>query len=143
LNPEQRRVLQLVCVYIYEIVKIWQNQDIKGIQLSRNKNISTTLFADDQVIPSDSEDNLQTAICKLHKIITDYGLTISTDKSKVIVFKGRDPTRSKMVINNKIIEQVNTFIYLGNLVSYEKEKDIDNKSTKFLKITGIINNTFK
>jgi hypothetical protein len=32
---------------------------------------------------------------------------------------------------------------LGNLVSYEKGKDIDNKVTKFLKIAGIKNNTFK
>jgi hypothetical protein len=91
---------------------------------------------------SNSEDNLQTAIYKLNKIITEYGLTISTDKSKAMAFKGRDPTRSKIVINNKIIEQVNTFNYLGNLVSYEKEKDIGNKITKLLKITGIINNTF-
>jgi hypothetical protein len=29
------------------------------------------------------------------------------------------------------------------LVSYEKEKDIDNKITKILKITGITNNNFK
>jgi hypothetical protein len=29
------------------------------------------------------------------------------------------------------------------LVSYEREKDIDNKIKKFLKVTGIINNTFK
>jgi hypothetical protein len=60
-----------------------------------------------------------------------------------MAFKRRDPTRSKMVINNKIIEQVNTFNYLGNLVSYEKEQDIDNKITKFLQITVIVNNTFK
>jgi Flp pilus assembly secretin CpaC len=55
---------------------------------------------------------------------------------------GRDPTRSKIVINNKIIEQVNTFICLRNLISYEKEKNTDNKITIFLKITGI-NNIFK
>jgi hypothetical protein len=53
---------------------------------------------------SDSEDNLQTEICKLNKIITEYGLTISTDKMKVMTFKGRDPTRSKIIINNTIIE---------------------------------------
>jgi hypothetical protein len=29
------------------------------------------------------------------------------------------------------------------LISYEKGKDIDNKIRTFLKITGIINNTFK
>jgi hypothetical protein len=48
---------------------------------------------------------------------------------------GRDPTRSKTVINNKIIEQVNMFNYSGNLVSYEKEKDVVNKIKTFLKIT--------
>jgi hypothetical protein len=37
-----------------------------------------------------------------------------------MAFKGRDPTRSKIAINNKIIEQVNTFKYLENLVSYKK-----------------------
>jgi hypothetical protein len=30
-------------------------------------------------------------------------------------------------IGNKIIEQVNSFKYLGHLISYENETDIDNK----------------
>jgi hypothetical protein len=60
-----------------------------------------------------------------------------------MALNGRDPTRSKIAINNKIIAHVNILNYLGNLVSYEKEKDIDNKSTKFLKITGIMSNTVK
>jgi hypothetical protein len=60
-----------------------------------------------------------------------------------MAFKGRYPTRSKIVINKKIIEQLNIFNYLGNMVSYEKEKDIVNKITTFLKITGLINITFK
>jgi hypothetical protein len=42
--------------------------------------IFTILFADDQDIISDSEDNSQAAIYKLNKIITEYGLTISTDQ---------------------------------------------------------------
>jgi hypothetical protein len=62
---------------VFTEIVIWQNQDIKGIQLA-NKNISTVLFAG-QVIMSDSEDNTQTAIYKLNKIITEYGLIISTD----------------------------------------------------------------
>jgi hypothetical protein len=42
---------------------------------------------------------------KLNKIITEYGLTDSTERTnKVMSFKGRDPTRSKIGINNKIIE---------------------------------------
>ena len=56
-----------------------------------------------------------------------------------MAFKGRDPVRTEIVIDNKIIEQVNSFNYLGN-ISYEKELDIDNKLHNYLKITGILNN---
>ena len=62
---------------------------------------------------------------------------------KSMAFKGRDPVRTKIVIDNKIIEQVNSFNYLGNIISYEKEMDIDNKLHNYLKITGIINNVFR
>ena len=57
--------------------------------------------------------------------------------------KGRDPVRTKIVIENKTIEQVNLFKYLGNVISYEGELDIDNKLNNFLKITGILNNVFR
>jgi len=60
-----------------------------------------------------------------------------------MAFKGRDPVRTEIVIDNKIIGQVNSFNYLGNMVSYEKELDIDNKLHNYLKITGIINNVFR
>jgi len=51
--------------------------------------------------------------------------------------------RTKIVIDNKIIEQVNLFNYLGNVISYEVELDIDNKLNNFFKITGILNNVFR
>jgi len=35
------------------------------------------------------------------------------------------------------------FNYLGNVISYEGELDIDNKVNNFLKITGILNNVFR
>jgi len=38
--------------------------------------------------------------------------------------------------------QVNSLNYLGNMISYEKELDIDNKLHNYLKITGILNNVF-
>ena len=50
--------------------------------------------------------------------------------------------RTKIVIDNKIIEQLNLFIYLGNIF-YEGELDSDNKLNNFLKITGILNNVFR
>jgi len=101
------------------------------------------LFADDQVIIADTEDNLQKAAHKLNQIITEYGLTISVQKTKSMAFKGRDPVRTKIVIDFKIIEKVNLFNYLGNVISYEGELDIYNKRNNFLKITGILNNVFR
>ena len=59
-----------------------------------------------------------------------------------MAFKGRDPVRTKIIIDNKIIEQVNMFNYLGNMIPYEKELAIDNKLHNYLKITRILNNVF-
>jgi len=38
-----------------------------------------------------------------------------------MAFKEQDPVRTKIVIHNKIIAQVNSFNYLGNMIFYEKE----------------------
>jgi hypothetical protein len=57
--------------------------------------------------------------------------------------KGTDPVRSKIVINNNITEQVNTFSYLGCSISYQHEKDITYKVTKFLQKMGIITRTLR
>ena len=43
----------------------------------------------------------------------------------------------------KIIEQVDLFNCLGNVISYEGELDIDNKLNNYLKITGTLNNVFR
>jgi len=45
--------------------------------------------------------------------------------------------------DDRIIEQVNLFNYLGNMIFYEKELDTDNKLNDCLKITGILNNVFR
>jgi transcription initiation factor TFIIIB Brf1 subunit/transcription initiation factor TFIIB len=107
-------------IHLDEIIIKWQIQDITGIKLSKNQQLSTLLFADDQVIIADREDNLQKAAHKLNRIITEYSLTISVQKTKSMEFRGRDSVRTKTVIDNKIIEQVNSFNYLGNMIYYEK-----------------------
>jgi hypothetical protein len=44
-----------------------------------------------------------------------------------MAFKGWDPVRTKIVIDNKTIEQVKLFDYLGNMISCERELDIEKK----------------
>jgi hypothetical protein len=74
-------------MYLDEIITKWLKQDITGAKLSKNQHLSTLLLADDQVITADTEDNLQKAAHKLHRLITDYGLTISVQK-KSMALKG-------------------------------------------------------
>jgi hypothetical protein len=42
----------------------------------------------------------------------------------------------------KTTKQVKSFNYLGNMISYESELDIEKKNN-YLKITGILNNVFR
>jgi hypothetical protein len=63
---------------------------------------------------------LQKAAYKLKQIIAVEGLNVSVEKRELIASEGREPFRSKIVRDNKIIEEVNFFNYLGNFISYEK-----------------------
>jgi len=53
-------------IYLDEIITKWQKQDITGIKLSKNQQLSTLLLADDQVIIAETEDNLQKAAYKVN-----------------------------------------------------------------------------
>ena len=52
-------------IYLDDITK-WKKQDITGIKLSKNQQLSTLLLADDQVIIAETEDNLQKAAYKVN-----------------------------------------------------------------------------
>jgi hypothetical protein len=54
------------------------------------------LFADDKVIISNTEDNLQKAARKLNQIITECGLTISVQKKKSMAFKDEIQSEVKL-----------------------------------------------
>jgi hypothetical protein len=75
--------------------------------------------------------------------ITEHGLTVSAQKTKLMAFKGWDPVISKIVKNNIIVEQVNSFNCVGNLISYERKLTLINKLSNYLKITVIINSKFR
>lgn len=97
------------------------------------------LFADDQVIIASSENQLQKATHKLCKIIKEYNLKISSEKTKSMAFVGPYHKRTKIVIGTEIIEQVSSFKYLGSMITYRKNMEIEKKLNKFQQICGTIN----
>jgi hypothetical protein len=96
------------------------------------------LFAEEQVIIAHTEDSLQKSAHELNRLIIEYDIPISVRKTKSMAFEGRDPVRTKIIMDNKITEQVKLFKCLGQIISYERELDID-KLNSYLKITGILN----
>jgi hypothetical protein len=52
---------------------------------------------------ADSKDAPLISVHKLETVTSKYGLKISTSKTKTIAFKGRDPVRSEIGMNNFII----------------------------------------
>jgi hypothetical protein len=54
-----------------------------------------------------------------------YNLKISTDKTKIMDFKGKHIVPSKIEIDGSILEQVKQFNYLGCELSSDGEPDFD------------------
>ena len=96
--------------------------------LKRNLYLKTSVFsADDQVIKQYSEDKIQKSVYILNQISKDYNLKISTDKTKIMTFKGKHLVRSKIEIDGSILEQVRKFNYLECELSLDGEPDFGEK----------------
>ena len=62
-------------------------------------------------------------------------------KTKVFGFVGTDHLKTKNIINDETLEQVNQFTYLGCSISYQFSKDVETKLAKFLQLIGTIKRT--
>jgi hypothetical protein len=100
------------------------------------------LLADD-VLLTNSDDDLQYSVQNLNDIDEELFVEINTGKTKIIAFRGNEPVRNKIRINNGILEQVNSLNYFGCNMSFEGETDLNMKITSFIKVMGIINQIFK
>ena len=110
-----------------------------GIQFNRQLRI---LYADEQLIISGTVDNLQRASKKLFDVAKDYDLKINVFKTKSMGFQGKNIQRVKIVIDNKIIEQVSSFNYLGNIISNLNMDDIEQKIHKYNFVIGTTRRNF-
>ena len=68
----------------------------------------------------------------------DYNPKISTDKTKIMAFKGKHLVRSKIEIDGSILEKVKKFNYFGFELNLDGEPDFDKKINRFQRICGTI-----
>jgi len=69
-------------------------------------------------------------------------LEIATKKAKVFGFFGTDHLKTKIIINDEILEEVSQFTYLGCSKSYQFSNDVEFKLAKFLQLICTITRTF-
>ena len=56
---------------------------------------------------------------------------MSPEKSETMEFLRQDPVKFKIVVDNKCLQQVRNFKYLGCEICYENGKYIQRKLTKY------------
>jgi hypothetical protein len=98
----------LICE-ICKIIDLWKMTNPKGIKIARGAQITHLVYVDDEVLLEPTVDDLQRAVTGLNHILHLYNLQISEIKTESMGIQGKYWRSVKIVINNKIIEQVSSF----------------------------------
>ena len=76
------------------------------------------LYADDTVIFAESPEDLQAALNIFEEYCSEWKLSINVSKTKIVVFSKRNHNKKKMLLNNEIVEVMDSYTYLGVLFNY-------------------------
>ena len=89
------------------------------LPIEEEKKLSHLAFADDLAMFSLSKSGLQQYLNNLLIYCNNWGLEVSNKKTKVLVVNksGKIPKEACFYYNNKLIETVDKFTYLGTLVT--------------------------
>jgi len=82
--------------------------------------ITNLRYADDIILLGTSEAELQELVDRLDRVSRKYILLINVDKTKVVASDG---IACRILIQNELLEQVDTFPYLGSLIRYDTIRD--------------------
>lgn len=107
-----------------------------------NRNINILCYADDAVLVAENEDDLQRLLYRFNCVAKSFNMVISASKTKSMT-TSKIPTRCKLVVDDKIIQQVMKFNYLGiELSGYgDIELEVRQQTNKALRVAGCLNDT--
>ncbi|XP_048522437.1 uncharacterized protein LOC125504463 [Dendroctonus ponderosae] len=104
-----------------------------------NAEIKIMCYADDAVIVSEDEANLQRLLYKFEQTTNKYKIEIYTRKTQSLTIS-KEPRRCKLAVYNQSVEQVMAFKYLGaNITSNRNLKEeVRNQRSKATLISGYL-----
>jgi hypothetical protein len=104
----------LFSMYLNDIEENFMLNGFEGIDIGLLK-LFLLLYADDIVIFSETESGLQKGLDILYEYCLRWKLTVNVEKTKIMIFKksGRIRQNIQFMYDNKIIEIVSKFTYLG------------------------------
>ena len=104
----------LFSLFVNDLEDYLADSGYSGICLN-NKNIRCLLYADDLIICSSDILSLQGLLCTLKSYCDINDLELNIDKTKTIVFRrgGRLASNEKWYFQDRLIENVNSYNYLG------------------------------
>ena len=88
-----------------------------GLQIG-GQMITNLGYADDIILLATSEAELQELVDRLDRVSRKYSLLINVDNTKVMAVDG---IACRILIQNELLEQVDTFPYLGSLITEDGE----------------------
>ena len=88
-----------------------------GLQIG-GRMITNIRNADDIILLATSETELQELMDRLDRVSRKYSLLINVDKTKVMA---SDSIACRILIQNELLAQVDTFPYLGSLITEDGE----------------------
>ena len=117
-----------------EGVELWNKED-------RQKwgELSVLLFADDTVLLADSKLKLQRLVDEFAIVCDRRKLRINVEKSKVMkCTREREGGKLDIVLNGKLVEEVNNFKYLGVVISADgtMSEELESRMMQGRKLVG-------
>jgi hypothetical protein len=91
----------LFILHLDKIIKEWKSLKPPGIKIDAHTTLSTVIFADDQVLIAESENDLQRAVFQLQNILKNYNTEISEGKTRSMVVTGKTPKAFKYELITK------------------------------------------